>query len=1534
MSLKRILSKLAASIMIIYMLFGNILITGIKLGKVIAQNLQASDILMECETQKYVQYNTNGFKGVVLQDKTSISQQCTKETYLPAQKVQLEIEVPEINEVLPSRINIIQASTMATTGKEQGEIIQNYDSNTGLLIISYQSNEELEYRENVKDEFEIIYIYSQAAYTENAEVEISKKIKASIDYKTENGTITTEKETIIKNTQKENIGEIANYETISASEIYKGYLYANEENDANYETNYKVTTNLSILNKELIDEVRIELAKSSYIEKENETIIPTDTIEYQSSMLSEEDFYKMFGKEGYIDFYLGNTKYATIKYSDADENGNRTYTTVYNTQEKENVEAGKVEYPEETVSVTIVTSKPQTEGNITIENEKRIKAKADYDIQVKQITAIKETNKIETNKKEVIEQDKKDESGEVILDENGNVQKEQITKTMQINSKENIGIIYLKEPTTKVDLSINNTNLSTLTENQIIITATLRTDNVQYRLFKDPVIEIELPDGIQKITTDNIQLLYAQDTLKIKKATIYDNKKIIIEFEGKQKDYNIGSVQEGASVVIPLTVKFDVSTPSQDSKIRITTDNQGEKVSSEVGVELLSKEGLMSITNIKGYNGDKTLTVIDNTKQDAILEVGQSAKTAQMQATLVNNYDKNLNNVIILGTVSKAEEIPTKMIEEINVSKEATIYYSESANAQITDSTWVTDIKDISKIKSYMIVIKNINAKEIIKFGYSFMIPSNLSYNKETQLEYKLYYTFEENKTTSRATVLTNAPTEQETVSITLKTQEVPEVNVEVTPNISLDYVHERQIVEYNIKITNNSQETMQNIKIKDIIPNDAIYCAYTNSAYGEHAQGGFKPNPQMKEYTTTIDQLIAGQSYEETIYLQMQEVEEEKIVTNIVQAFMDVQTVGSNICVGEGKSEVVVKKASFDVELDYMTATNVIHEGEEVEFYLHITNLTDKNVKNIIIEDVLDEDLNYLETTLVEENVEIKSADYNQENKKLTITISKINAGETASVCIRTKLNNHTNYNQKELRNKVLVKPGNLEQYETNVIYYIAKGSSLSIEMTSTTKTNIIEYDSITYKIVVKNEGDSNVYVKVQDNLPQEVLATKVTYYTKSDSANIGDLQVEHTIDIVEMLEAKDELIINIIGTAQDIGDVNEKEITNKAVLYRGVTIDSIEDYHSETQTITHVIEKREDDSEDNTDPDNPDNPDESNKTFTIRGTAWIDENKNGQRDTNETLMSGINVTAINADTNTIIKKEDGTDYIVTTLEDGTYIIEGLSKGNYILLFEYDTNTYTVTSYQKNGIDQSINSDVINKNVIINGESKLVAMTDTMTINETGISNVDIGLIENPVFDLSLDKQISNITVINAKGSTKTDYTNTNFAKIDLVAKYMNNTNMIITYQFTITNNGDVTGYVDELVDNLPNGLEFSSELNQDWYKGTDGNLYSNILSGIAIQPGEEKQVELILTKKTTEETTGTFTNNAALTKISNMEAIQEKEDAIENNKSSADIVISIKTGSAILYIGITILCIAIILVGAYMVKKKVLGKEQNNEK
>ena len=48
-----------------------------------------------------------------------------------------------------------------------------------------------------------------------------------------------------------------------------------------------------------------------------------------------------------------------------------------------------------------------------------------------------------------------------------------------------------------------------------------------------------------------------------------------------------------------------------------------------------------------------------------------------------------------------------------------------------------------------------------------------------------------------------------------------------------------------------------------------------------------------------------------------------------------------------------------------------------------------------------------------------------------------------------------------------------------------------------------------------------------------------------------------------------------------------------------------------------------------------------------------------------------------------------------------------------------------------------------------------------------------------------------------------------------------------------------------------MPKELEFSTELNNSWYKGNDGNLYTEAFADNSIAVGESKTIKLVLTKQ-----------------------------------------------------------------------------------
>ena len=122
---------------------------------------------------------------------------------------------------------------------------------------------------------------------------------------------------------------------------------------------------------------------------------------------------------------------------------------------------------------------------------------------------------------------------------------------------------------------------------------------------------------------------------------------------------------------------------------------------------------------------------------------------------------------------------------------------------------------------------------------------------------------------------------------------------------------------------------------------------------------------------------------------------------------------------------------------------------------------------------------------------------------------------------------------------------------------------------------------------------------------------------------------------------------------------------------------------------------------------------------------------------------------------------------------------------------------------------------------------------------------------------------------------------------------------------------------------------MKFSSELNKDWYTSDNGVLYNASLANTMINPGESKEVTLILTKKMTENNLGLYHNEAEIYEayndlgIADVDSVPANKASTEDDFSSADVLTSVKTGETILFIGLSISIITTIGISAYFAKK-----------
>ena len=132
-----------------------------------------------------------------------------------------------------------------------------------------------------------------------------------------------------------------------------------------------------------------------------------------------------------------------------------------------------------------------------------------------------------------------------------------------------------------------------------------------------------------------------------------------------------------------------------------------------------------------------------------------------------------------------------------------------------------------------------------------------------------------------------------------------------------------------------------------------------------------------------------------------------------------------------------------------------------------------------------------------------------------------------------------------------------------------------------------------------------------------------------------------------------------------------------------------------------------------------------------------------------------------------------------------------------------------------------------------------------------------------------------------------------------------------------------------EEIADYIPSDLTFNSEMNKDWYQAENG-IYTSVLSNEPIAPGETKTVTLTLVKSMTEDNTGRINNRAEIAEdyndlgLKDVNSTPGNQEAGENDLGSADVILSIRTGGAIVISAIVVIIIALIGIGIVIYRKK----------
>ncbi len=1497
------------------------------------------------EVTKYIPYSTANGSGIILQTVVALDSTTDKKT-LPVNTSELNITAPLINDVKPSKVTVVASSTAATNGKINENVVftennWSYNAETNSLNIKVQNEkqlvklesnpndvlkdaeqevveEERYYSLSGKDEYIITYSFENVNM--NDELKISSNIEAKVETFSgveEDGKIfTSHASETYEYALTGQMGDIVSFETSNETEnISKAYTYLNYNNTENYEIIFNSKNIINVSYKDIVEEMKIEDRDIYYVAKDGNKY-NTNDIKYKNLVISKENFNSILGEDGIIKILDSNGNEVTTINKDyaVDENGN----IVVNLEEKA------------LTKISIITSKPLQDGNLIINVERNMR-KSEFDKNLyKEFSQVVFENAMKAKYSYVASET---EIG---------------TKTIQTN---------LKDTKTKADIVIDRDSLSTIAmNNDVEIRIELNNNSEESDVYGDSVFEVEMPAYIQSMEITNTNIVYGEG-LNIKSVEPYENNGRIyirITLEGKQEYLNSGVLTNGCNIVINSNIKVDLFAPAMEQQIKLTyanneATNYENNQSSGTAIKNIyysSPAGLITVNTTSDYNGVGTMvTSVRQGTQEDVIEIYTAAKTAKMEVIVMNNNKNTISELSILGRIpfkgvkdietgeDLGTTLDTKMVSGIvpdaNNRGNFIVYYSSNPEAtndlQNAQNGWTQNIGDLSAVKSYLIVPEAedyvMEEAEILRFTYEYEIPANLEHNTDIYGTFLAYYT----NHTDIAVVEETSKADK----VGLTTGEGPQVDISLASDITL--VKEFEELKFTTTVKNTGKSEAEDVVVKLPIPSYTKYVSSTSSR--ENLKAEIIDNVAVFNVgSMAVDESV---DLEVTIEALDSPEEQTKIEAASSITVKDLQKELSSNTVS-----VDLKQAEFSLKIvtveDNADGAEVIYrENDEYYFNVQLENLTSQEQKNVVVKMVLPEEFSFVEAYMVGYEADgitttkVDIAGYNEQTREVIWNLDQIKeyGAEQFNLTIRTnELPEGTT--QKAVGIKFEAVADGTETYTSNeVVATVAKPSLVVSQKTLTTNTYVKEGEIIEYVFTVKNEGIiAAERLVLNDEIPDGLIVKNIDYVANGVQAS-KTVSEKDSVEINTVIMPGQELVVNVKALAVGLNGMQEKTVTNAATI-SAQNVDEIK-----TNSITHIVEASDKSELYDTAGETTNiatsqlNSSNSNltKTYKLTGIAWLDENGDGKRDDEEPKMSNITARLINSDNGTILKT-------TTTDSRGEYSFSGVGNGNYLVLFDYDTVKYTVTTYRQAGVETNVNSDAITTKIEQDGKQRNGAVTDVITIQDLSISNVDIGFVLADTFDLKLDKSVTKLTAQNKVGTSRSEYDNTKLAKIDIAGKYIASTVVYIEYNISVSNIGDVAGYAKKIVDYIPEGMTFNSNLNPDWYTGTDGNLYTSSLSEIELKPGETRELKLVLTKQMTAENTGVVNNNAEIYEdfniygISDVNSTPANKVQNENDMSAADAILTIKTGESLIYVSVIITSIILGAVVIFIAYNKIV--------
>ena len=910
--------------------------------------------------------------------------------------------------------------------------------------------------------------------------------------------------------------------------------------------------------------------------------------------------------------------------------------------------------------IEITTTKPIKEGILEIKHSKVIAENSYSKQQIKAIKELKTVTSVE----------------------------EKITETS----------VDVTETITKAELTIVNEGaLSTTETNHVTLGVTLNTDNVKYDLYKNPTIKIDFPSDVENVQfKEEPKIMNNPDGLKIASYDAKSNN-LTIQLSGEQKAYAETSATQ-LYLQLDLNVTLSRLATSKIDKLTMTINNANstEAYIEDEEIEISATPGLIKIFNL---SSNKNTSISEEIKHRVAVE--ETGKEFDFEMTLVNNTGADAIDVKVLGklpTTGNENNTLETTLKSVTAPN-ATIYFTENSNAtadiEDTANGWTQDLASLTNAKLFLIKLENLAKGSNYTASFKAKVPNVISNGLESYAQYEVIF---------------NADSQTKTETsrkIWLKVS--ADLEVELTANVGQQKlkndsnVKEGEVIKYTATVTNNTEQTLDNIEFKAQVPTGTVVVEPTKGEVNEDGEYVYLANtyyeekPDIKEIVETIT-LKAGETYTKQYEVRVKtDITAGTQVTNKVTATLGTITGSDEIThiLEESSIRVTIKRAD-DIKTQLLA-------GSPAYYDVFVENLSSEPIKNLNME--------IISNTY---NVLIIDAESESYYGKASISISEIPANGVANFDIYGEIAKDI----EEHKISTIITDSNGEQYRSNVVREeLPKANAEIVLSSSKNNKNIQEGDVVDYNITVKNTGVCGNVIKINNNIPKhlEIQTIKINeklYLQTTDNTDTETYTKQisnYRMDILEMEPGQTGTMYIKAKVKYIPAEDNGKTVTNEVVV-------SVNDIEKNTAKVTHILKAN--------------MKEEANLENIVSGYIWKDSNKNGQKDAKELALEGMNVKLYDESAKCYVLDAEGNIVEAVTDAEGKYRFTNIPDGAYRIVFEYDTETYELTTYLAKGVDTVVNSKATIGKIVVDGIETTVTLTDIVDVQEN-VFNINMGLIE-----------------------------------------------------------------------------------------------------------------------------------------------------------------------------------------------------------